>query len=419
MPSSHDYHLNGFLFECFPRGTGFPQGLTTDSIGELPLAAVAAFSVDDEATTEIDDAFSVTRIEPGRLRVGIHIAAPALGFAPGSALDQVARQLLSTVYMPGAKITMLPVNLIERFTLGEGRSCPALSLYLEVREDDFAIVREHTVVESVPIAANLRHSQTQVLDNAFPAGEVPQDVPFAAELHFLWRLGQAREGARGKASAAGDRSDYNFDVLRSAEGEERIIISERTRGTPIDKLVAELMIHANATWGRVLADNGIAGIYRVQNSGKVRMTTAPGAHQGLGISHYAWMTSPLRRYVDLVNQWQLLALLGGKPAPFQQNADTLLAAVHDFDATYSHYADFQWRMERYWCLRWLQQEGISIAGGEVLRDNLVRLECLPLVIRVPSLPELPAGTRVELEVAQIDLIEAEVQCRHRATLVSA
>lgn len=421
LPSSHDFHLNGFLFECFPRGTGFPRDLAAENAGELPLAAVAAFSVDDESTTEIDDAFSLTQLEPGRVRVGIHIAAPGLGFAPGSALDQVARARLSTVYMPGAKITMLPAGVIEGYTLGEGRACPAVSLYLDIREEDLAIEREHTVIERVPVAANLRHSQTQVLDEAFPAGQINQEVPFASELHFLWRFALAREAARGKSSTAADRAEYNFEVVRGddAQGEERIVISERRRGTPIDKLVAELMIHANASWGRLLADNEAAGIYRVQSSGKVRMTTAPGAHQGLGVSHYAWMTSPLRRYVDLVNQWQLLALLGGRPAPFQPNADTLLAAVHDFDATYSQYADFQWRMERYWCLRWLVQEKVGIAAGEVLRDNLVRFKRLPLVLRVPSLPELPSGTLVELEVAEIDLIAAELQCRYRSTPTDA
>ena len=413
LPSSHDYHMNRFLFEHFPRGTGFPNGLETAKLLALPLSVVAAFSVDDETTTEIDDAFSVTQIEAGKVRVGIHIAAPGLGFAPGSSLDRVARERLSTVYMPGNKITMLPPDAVALATLAEGQACPAVSLYLEVNEEDLSIEREHTVVERVPVVANLRHSQTHALDIAFAAGEVTREIPYAQELHFLWRFAKAREAARGKSSAAQDRADYNFEVRRGEQGDETILISERPRGTPVDKLVAEMMIHANASWGRLLADNQVAGIYRVQSAGKVRMTTAPGEHQGLGVSHYAWMTSPLRRYVDLVNQWQLLALLRSEPAPFEQNASTLLAAVHDFDATYSHYADFQWRMERYWCLRWILQEKLHIAAGEVLRDNLVRLRGLPLVVRVPSMPELPAGQQVELDVLGIDLIEAEIQCRYR------
>lgn len=430
LPSSHDFHLNRFLFECFPRGTSFPKELAGNEVGylpvkagELPLAGVAAFSVDDETTTEIDDAFSVTALGDGKIRVGIHIAAPGLGFAPGSGLDRVARERLSTVYMPGSKITMLPPEAVARATLAEGYACPAVSLYLDVNESDFSIEREHTVIERVPIAANLRHSQTQPLDSAFPAGEVPDVIAFAKELHFLWRFAQAREAARGKSSAAGDRADYNFEVLRKEGGEERIVISERPRGTPVDKLVAEMMIHANSSWGRLLAENQVAGIYRVQSGGKVRMTTAPGEHQGLGVSHYAWMTSPLRRYVDLVNQWQLLALVQGEPAPFGQNQDTLLAAVHDFDATYSQYADFQWRMERYWCLRWIDQEmrqekGL-VASGVVLRDNLVRMQGLPLVVKVPSLPELPSGTAVELDVTEIDLMESAIQCTYRPTKIEA
>src|SRR5690606_2093820 len=85
---------------------------------DLPLADVKAFSIDDAATTEIDDAFSVTPLSYGSFRIGIHIAAPALGITPGSPLDQAAARRLSTVYLPGHKITMLPEEVIQHYTLG-------------------------------------------------------------------------------------------------------------------------------------------------------------------------------------------------------------------------------------------------------------------------------------------------------------
>ena len=99
-------------------------------------ADVEAFSIDDVTTTEIDDAFSVEHLADGRVRVGIHIAAPALGIARGDAVDAIARARLSTVYMPGDKITMLPDSVVEAFTLAEGGLRPALSLYVIVEPRD-------------------------------------------------------------------------------------------------------------------------------------------------------------------------------------------------------------------------------------------------------------------------------------------
>ncbi len=414
LPSSHEYHLNRFLFECFPAGVAFPELPDCTFAEGLPLAAVRAFSLDDASTTEIDDALSYTPLTCGRARIGIHIAVPALGFAPGSPIDAAARARLSTVYMPGRKITMLPPQVIERYTLCEGRSCPALSLYLDVREEDWAIEGQHSALESVPVVSNLRHQQVETLDEAFLSGSLP-DLPFARELQKLWRFSLAREAVRGKPSAAQDRPDFNFHVEPDAQLGERVVITERRRGTPLDKLVAELMIFANSAWGRLLEDHGVAAIYRVQQNGKVRMSTSAGPHQGLGISHYAWATSPLRRYVDLVNQWQLLALLRSERAPFAAD-EHLIGLVHEFETTYALYGDFQWRMERYWSLRWLQQEGVTLVQGEVLRDNLVRLRGLPLHARVPSLASQAPGTRVELAVDSIDLLDADLRCSYRGVI---
>ncbi len=411
LPPSHEYHLKRFLFQHFPDGSGFAAGLEPEEPADLPLAETRAISLDDQSTTEIDDAFSVTQLSEGRVRIGIHIAAPALGFRPGSAIDAVARSRLSTVYMPGQKITMLPPSVIDRFSLAEGGARPVVSLYLDVRLEGMVIENRHSCIERVPIVANLRHQAVSSLDEAFIAGHIPAGIPYASELHLLWQAARGLEAGRGKASAVPDRADYVFRV-----DNDRVVIEERRRGTPLDKLVAEMMIAANSVWGKLLDDHGVAAIYRVQSGGRVRMTTAAEAHQALGTSHYAWSTSPLRRYVDLVNQWQLIALLRGEAAPFARNSDMMLSAVHDFETTYAAYDEFQERMERYWSMRWLLQEGVRMASAQVVRDNIVQIEGLPLHARVTAMPQLSPGTKIELEVGDVDLVDQELACRFRRVI---
>jgi exoribonuclease-2 len=421
LPDSHEYHLGRFVHEFYPKGEGFPPHDAVAAPAGLPLAEVAAYSLDDLGTTEIDDAFSVTRVSDDEWRIGIHIAAPGLAFAPGSPLDAIARERLSTAYMPGRKFTMLPEDVIAPLSLDEGGEHAAVSLYLNVGAKDFALRGRHTRLERVRMAANLRHAQIDALNAAFEgggtdgAGFKSAGLPYEAELHTLWRLAVALEARRGKPSVNAGNLDYVFRVEQG-----RVAIETRKRGAPLDKLVAELMILANTTWGELLAERDVAAIYRVQSSGKVRMSVHPEMHEGLGVATYAWFTSPLRRYVDLVNQWQLAAALRGQRAPFARNSESLLAALRAYEVVAARYDEHQRAMENYWCLRWLQQEREAMGGapllaeGEVVRDSLVRLDKLPLVVRVPSLPELAPGARVRLEVQAPDLLERSVTCVWRA-----
>lgn len=412
IPSPLAFHLASFQLEYFPRGTDFDPVSEPVDPPALPHAGVSAFSMDDEATTEIDDAFSVVWLPSGHIRVGIHIAAPALGVTLGSPLDVVARERLSTVYFPGDKITMLPDAFIHHYTLGETHDCPALSLYIEVAPD-LRVIATETRLEQVHIAANLRHETLEQLFNADTlANPETSDYPYRGELEWLWGFSAALEAGRGKADTM-DRVDYNFKI----DG-ERVEIVPRKRGSPIDKVVSELMIFANAHWGGWLAEKRVPGIYRAQNNGKTRMTTSPEPHQGLGVDQYAWSSSPLRRYVDLVNQRQIISLVQGVDPVYPPRSEKLLAVVRDFELAYDAYNEFQRRMERYWILRWLQQEAISELTATVIREDLVRFDNLPMVTRVPSVVGVSSNSVVRLAISQIDLLDISFHAEYIETVVA-
>jgi exoribonuclease-2 len=404
--STHDYHLRKFLFEHFPKGTGFPD-VEISAWKELPSAKVNAFSIDDAATTEIDDAFSVERLANGNWRIGVHIAAPALGLLRDSPCDKEASQRLSTVYMPGHKITMLPDKVVQAFTLSADRLCPALSMYIDVEDGSLSILGQESIVENIHVAANLRHDTLEPLFNEETLAAGKADYPYAAELALLWELAQKLEAGRGKASDNNiQQVDYNFII----EG-DFVRIAQRRRGSPIDKVVSELMILVNSEWGKELAERGVVGIYRAQQNGKVKMTTVAAPHQGLGVSQYMWSSSPLRRYVDLVNQRQIIAMLNANPPAYEKNDPSLYTTIRGFDTMYAIYGEFQRSMERYWCLRWLLQEKVEQALAVVVRENIVRLAQVPLAVRVPSMPDLPANSRVEIGIGAIDLLDLDLQAR--------
>jgi exoribonuclease II len=425
IDSAYQFHWRRFLFEQFPRGFAHPS-LPVPAVKEtLPLSDAQAFSIDDSATTEIDDALSVSGLGRGQVRFGIHIAAPGLAITADSPLDKLARDRLSTVYMPGYKITMLPDEVVSAFTLAEGRECPALSLYVTFDEATLEVLASETRIDRVMIAANLRHDVLDArITEATLRGEAGADYPFAPELAFAFRLAEhlkgLREVVRGKPEVF-NRPDYNFKLDgndgREPDGSETVHITTRRRGAPLDLIVSEAMILANSSWGGWIAECGVPGIYRSQASLspgiKVRMGARPLPHAGMGVPQYAWATSPLRRYVDLVNQWQIIACArhgrtAALAAPFKPRDATLFSVISAFDAAYSAYNDFQNGIERYWTLRRLQQQEATEINASVLKDGLVRADNLPLVFKAVGCETLPRGTRVKLRITGIDTLTLDL-----------
>mgnify|MGYP000034589137 CR=1 FL=1 len=438
ITSAYQFHWQRFLFENFPKGTGFPPLAAPVLPQDLPLAAVQAYSIDDSQTTEIDDALSVQGLGSGTVVLGIHIAAPALAMQPGDALDDVARDRLSTVYMPGYKITMLPDAVVQACTLAAGQAVPAVSLYVTLHEATLAIQGSETRIERVPIAANLRHDQLdQLITPEWLAGAGdssqigPQSAPIQREqLSFLYRLAQhlkaRREQVRGKPETF-SRPDYSFKLVgvpdgQAPSGDEQVLITARQRGAPLDLMVAELMILANSTWGEWLKSLNVPAIYRSQASLlpgiKVRMGAKALPHAGIGVPSYAWSTSPLRRYVDLVNQWQIIAAArhgtaAALAAPFKPKDAQLFAIISAFDAAYSAYNGHQASMERFWTLQYLQQHGLSELDASLLREQpggawLARADTLPLVFSVMGSQTLVRGARVRVRLGAVDPIALDV-----------
>lgn len=384
ITSIPQYLQDGFEIKYFPKGTGFPD-LPLPEMPDLPKADVTAFSIDDESTTEVDDALSLTDLGNGSKRVGIHIAAPSLAIKQGDKMEKNIMERLSTVYFPGGKITMLPENWIAAFSLDAGAYRPSISIYFDV-DSEFNVGAPTCKIEAVNIAENLRIQTIEPHFNAETGLDEAGEMMFAHHQDLIWfyQFAIALQKARGKYEP--DRApQYDYSIELDEEGNVSVV--RRERGSPIDTLVSEMMILANSTWAQMLDENELPGLFRVQPAGKVRMSTKSEPHIGMGVQHYGWFTSPLRRAADYINQKQLISLIDDSAEPLYQNSDAeLFAALRDFDAAYTAYADFQRQMEAYWSLVYLQQQGTSELTATILKEDLVRIEGLPLVTRATGIP---------------------------------
>ena len=303
--------------QSLPR-RGVPGGIRLSaraarlpSLADLPLAPVRAFSIDDATTTEIDDAFSVRPLADGAARDRHpHRVPGARDRARHAARRARAAAAVDRVHAGPQDHDAARRGRSTRSRSASGRTPPALSLYVETGSDGEPVAARDRARaradrrQPAPRRADRRRSPTSCRRRR---AAVDRRAARAVEA----RAARSRERAARPTSRASTTASTSTGTREGGGEPGRVAIVPRPRGSPLDKLVAELMIHVNHAWGRLLADAGMPGLYRVQAGGKVKMSTRPGEHQGLGVTHYLWASSPLRRYSDLVNQRQLLAAVEG------------------------------------------------------------------------------------------------------------
>lgn len=418
IESMPQYLQQHFEIKHFPKGTGFANFAAPTLPENLPLANVAAFSIDDESTTEVDDALSLQDLGNGIKRLGIHIAAPSLAVAPQSEMEKLIFERQSTVYFPAGKITMLPENWISAFSLDEGNTVPAFSIYFDI-DSEWNLSAPESRIELVPIETNLRIQKIEPFFNSETGVGSADNPQFAhhADLLYLLDLAYELQKKRDRLEDKTLPKKYDYGIDFDANG--KVIITRRERGSPIDTLVSEMMILANTSWAKMLHEQEIGGIFRVQPSGRVRMSTHSEPHIGMNVEHYGWFTSPLRRACDFINQKQLYSAINPDSAPrFAQKDNDLFVAVGAFESAYNAYGDFQTQMESYWSLVYLQQENIREINGVVLKEDLVRLEGLPLVARATGIPmEIAPKATVKLAISEINPEQQFIALRYMNVVV--
>jgi exoribonuclease-2 len=344
-----------------------------------PAEAAPYVSVDSATTRDIDDAFVVTRAGDG-YRVSLALACPALDWPFGSGLDAAVRERASSIYLPEGTSHMLPEELgLELFTLRAGEERPGLVL-------DFELDAQGTVVSLVPREAWVRISENSTyekVEEALAAGTADPSLAAAFELAEKLRAGRIAAGA-----VVVERPDPKL-ILRQEDGATVVDLEDTPENARAQLVVSEFMILGNAAMGAWARDAGLPMLYRTQDvtlpkdaagvwrapeeayrvvrmAGCTLLEPEPRLHACLGVLAYSPITSPLRRYPDLMNQAQALCWLRtGAPLWTREDLVRLLPVI---TARVEAASRIQRYRTRYWKLEYFRQRKDQFFSAVVVED---------------------------------------------------
>jgi len=394
-------HENVFLLRSHIPTTFAPeimdaaQSCIADPIPDVPerqdLTHLHVYTIDDASTTEIDDGLSVEPLADGRQRLWIHIADPTRWLAPDSDLDRDARRRGTSVYLPTGVIPMFPTELATGpMSLVQGKVCHALSFGVVLDAD--GAVTEFVICPSY-IKPNYRLTYEDAEEMLQLGVEADLEaIAQAARRRSQWRT---RQGAiHISLPEAQVKVDPNDPERLTLELQEPCFSRQ---------LVAEMMILAGEVAARFAQTHNVPIPYRTQGTpdlpsestlmqlppGPVRefaicrcMTkgeigTSPSRHAGLGLDAYSQVTSPIRRYGDLLAHWQIKAFLSGAPLPF--TPQTLSDRLHGIDPAVGEALQVERQTVRYWSLEYLRRHR-GVVWRALLLDWLREHERLGLVL---------------------------------------
>lgn len=396
----------------------------------LDLTHLKVYTIDDESTQEIDDGLSLETLENGREKLWIHIADPSRLVMPGDELDLEARRRSTTLYLPTGMIPMFPPILATGpMSLVQGRICPALSFGVIL--DEFGGVEDYQIC-ATQIKPTYRLTYEDV-DEMLQLG-VSAEPEIAAIATWAHRREEWRQ-------SQGSISIHMPESVIKVKNDEEISI-EVLDDSQARQLVAEMMILAGEVAGRYGQTHQLPLPFRGQPqpdlpsdeelvqlpAGPVRfcavrkcmprseMSITPLRHAGLGLDTYTQVTSPIRRYTDLLNHFQIKAHLRGDPLPFsaQQLQETMQSVTEAAKAATMVERD----TNRYWGLEYLRRHPEQVWQALVLRwlredDNLglILLEDLGLELGMHFKRGVTLGDRIEVQVSHADPREGKIHFR--------
>jgi len=396
----------------------------------LDLTHLKVYTIDDESTQEIDDGLSLEILEDTRQRLWIHIADPTRLVIPGDDLDLEARRRSTTLYLPTGMIPMFPPELATGpMSLVQGKVCPALSFGIVL--DEMGNVQDYSIHASL-IKPTYRLTYEDV-DEMLELG-VSAEPEIAAIA--TWAI-RREEWRKSQGAIAIHMPEAVIKVREDGEILIDVLDDSRSR-----QLVAEMMILAGEVAGRYGQTHQIPLPFRGQPqpelpseeelvqlpAGPVRfcamrrcmprseMSITPLRHAGLGLETYTQVTSPIRRYTDLLSHFQLKAHLRGDPLPFatEHLQETMLSVTTAaYEATM-----VERQTNRYWGLEYLRRHPQQVWQALVLRwlrehDNLglILLEDLGLELVMRFKRTVSLGDRLEVQVSHADPRQDVIQFR--------